>query len=289
MDNLTGYFTEAHKLDRKAYISRAKISSALEGMEYFFAEYREGIKRPVTPKMELGRKLHFMTLEREAFLRSRVIHRFDDLRSAKAQEWLKRINIEQPGATIMSLEDARRYDRIVDRIMSHKLAGRLIATAIKERHGYARCPDTGALLYSRPDIKTPEGEIAELKFVQSADPFRFNRQQYQMRWFMQLAFYNYVDGLIEGERRRDNLLYIAVEDDYPHRLEVLPLDPDFEKMGNVLWMSGRDKILHCLRQDPNMENFEVWRQDSLKPKTLKPELFMINNDERFHGPMATGS
>lgn len=287
-DLITGYFNQAHKLDRRAYISRAKVGVALDGMEYFFAEYGEGIRRPATPKMELGRKLHFMTLEREEFRRTRCVHRFENLNSLKAQEWLKRVKIEHPTATIMSFEESLRFDRIVDRIMSHKVAGRLIATAIKERHGYAICPETGAILYSRPDIKTPEGEIAELKFVQSADPFRFNRQQFQMKWFMQLAFYNAVDGLIEGKRRRDNLFYIAVEDEYPHRLEVLPMHPDFEAMGDVLWKEGRDKILRCLARDPQMKNFDVWREDSFTPKTLKPEMFMMNNEERYHGLMAMG-
>lgn len=287
-DVLTGYFKQAHQLDRKSYISRAKVALALEGLEYFFAEYGEGIRRPVTQKMELGRKLHFMTLEREEFRRTRLVHRFQSLKEPKAQEWLKRVQIEQPGATIMSLEESLRYDRIVDRIMSHKVAGRLIATGIKERHGYCRCPQTGAVLYSRPDIKTPEGEIAELKFVRSADPFFFNRQQFAEKWFMQLAFYNFVDGEIEGARRRDNLFYIAVEDEYPHRLEVLPLDPDFERMGDVLWTEGRDKILRCLEQDPQMRNFEVWRQESFKPKTIRPEPWMMNNEERYHGLMNHG-
>lgn len=286
---LTGYFEQPHKLDRRAYISRSKVALALDAMEYYFALYGEGIRRPVTKQMEEGRKLHQAVLENEDFRRNRVIHRFENLRTSDAQKWVQQKLREYPRANIMSVEESLRYDRIIDRVMSHKMAGPLISQALKERHGYAICPRTGATLYSRPDILTAQGEIAELKFVRSVDEFDFNRQQYQERWFMQLAFYNAVDGLIRGHRQVDNCFYIGVEWDYPHRLAVLPIDPDFEKMGEVLWNEGMDRILACLKLDPLMKNYEVWRSESFVARQLKPEMWMMNNDQRFHGLIGLGA
>lgn len=289
MSSLTGYFKEAHKLDRKAYISRAKVGLALEGLEYYFSEYGEGIRRPETLQQIEGRKLHAMTLEPEEFRKNRMIHRFQNLKSPEAQTWIKRVNLEYPQATIMSLEESLRYDRIVDRVMSHKLAGPLISQAVKERHGYATCERTGALLYSRPDILTAFGEIAELKFVRSVDEFDFNREQYSYKWFMQLAFYNAVEGLIKKKRLVDNCFYIAVEHYYPHRVAVLTLDPTYEQMGEILWNEGLDKIQACMALDPQMKNFEVWRSESFKARKITPEYFMLNNDQRFRGLIGIGA
>lgn len=286
---LQGYFKQAHSLDRKAYVSRSKIATANEGLEYLFAEYGEGIQRPVTPIMLEGRKLHMATLEPEEYRRRYPTHRFNDTSTPEAKAWEARMKRENQGIQLISPMERLRVDRIVDRIMSHKLAGPLLSTATNERHGYAYCPRTGALLYSRPDILTSHGEIAELKFVKSVDPFAFNRQQYSEKWFMQLAFYNAVHGLITGERRVGNCFFIAVEHFYPHRIAVLTLTPTYEQMGDILWNEGLDKILFCMGQDPQMKNYEVWRHESNKARELEPEYFMMNNDERFKPLMGIGA
>lgn len=284
-----GYLPKAQQLDRRAYISRAKIALMLEAPEYFFALYGEGKKRPTTKAMELGRRLHYATLENTEFRRNRQIYRMDNLNTIEGRKWHERVQREYPGAPIMSMAEALTMDRIVDRVMSHKLAGELIRGARTEHHGYARCPRTGLLLYSRPDILTTEGAVGELKFVKSVDEFAFNRQQYSDRWFMQLAFYNYVDGLITGTRKPDNCFYIAVETEYPHRLIVPTLHPTYEVMGDILWNEGLDKIRECMERDPQMRNFEVWRAHSNKARSIEPEYFMMNNDPRFQGLIGIGA
>lgn len=284
-----GYFAKRQPLDRRAYISRAKIATALEGLEYFFAKYGEGRQRPASKVMELGKKLHFATLENRNYMRTRQVYRMASLQSAEGVAWLKRVNREYPGAPILSMQESIDIDRIVDRIMSHKQAGELIRKARTEYHGYAICPLTGRVLYSRPDILSAEGAVGELKFVRSVDEFEFNRQQYSERWFMQLAFYNYVDGLICGERKPDNCFYIAVEYEYPHRILVLTLHPNYEAMGDILWREGLEKIDACLERDPQMKNYEIWRAHSYQARQIEPEYFMMNNDKRFQHLMGIGT
>lgn len=286
---LTGYFPKRQPLERRAYISRAKIATALEGLEFFFAKYGEGRQRPPTKAMELGKKLHYATLENRAYLQNRQVYRMASLQSAEGQAWLKRVQREYPGAPIISSTESIEIDRIVHRIMSHKQAGELIRAARTEHHGYAICPLTGRVLYSRPDILTAAGAVGELKFVKCVDEFEFNRQQYSERWFMQLAFYNYVDGLITGTRKPDNCFYIAVETEYPHRIRVLTLHPTFEEMGDILWREGLEKIDACLERDPQMRNFEVWRAHSYAAREIEPEYFMLNNDKRFTHLLGIGA
>lgn len=283
---VTGYFREPHKLDRRAYISNAKIDLALSGLELFFAAYGEGIFPETTPAQLEGRRLHMATLEPEEWRKVRCVHRFQDFRSPEAKAWLLRIERENPGAVIMNHTEDLRYQRIVDRILSHRRAGQLIRESATELYGYARCPRTGMILHSRPDIRTKSGWIGDLKFVRNIDDF--NREQFRQRWFMQLAFYNFVEGLITGQRQSGNCFWIAVEIKYPHRIAVLTMESDYEKMGDVLWNDGLDRILECLERDPQMKNFEVWRAHSNKAREIKPEVWMVQNDQRFVDAISVG-
>lgn len=275
-----GYFTERQEMDRKAYISHHKNKLALRGLEYFFALYGEGIKELPTPGQLAGQKMHYAVLERKKFLQNRFVSRFEDFRSAPSQEWRDRVLRENPGAQIMTLNESLKYDRVIDRIMSHPVAGPLISNALRERHGYARCPRTGLMLYSRPDIITDHREIGELKFTRSLDGFL--REAYRERYPMQLAFYQAVDNLLNEDQLVNNCFYIAVEFDYPHRLRVIELEPQFEAMGHKDWNYAMDLIKECLDRDPQMKNYEIWRRDSYRMmKGQKPELWMLTNEERY--------
>ncbi len=287
MANLTGYFDAPQIQDRRAYISRNKIAIALKGLEFFFTNYGEGIRSEETEQMREGRKLHQAVLEPELWRRNKQVYRFASTRAPGYSEWSMRVMREYPGSNIMSLQESLRYERIVDRVMSHRLAGDLIRRALRERHGYGVCPRTGAQLYSRPDLKTPEGWLGELKFVRSIDAFEFGRQQHREKWFMQLAFYNFVDSLITGTRLKGNCFYIAVEHFYPHRIAVLTLSPDFEAMGDALWNEGLDKILACLKVDPEIKNFEIWRALSNQANELTPEPWMLDRSASLKNLIGT--
>jgi hypothetical protein len=278
---IPGYHSSALPIDRRNYISKAKIHLALNGMEKYFSVYGEGLRMPETEAMLRGRRLHQAVLEPELFRRNRFISKFENMNTEAAKAWAKQKLREYPDAKIMSLSEDLELNRLIDRVMSHPMAGPLIAKAMKEKHGYAKCPRTGLTLYSRPDIVTAEREIAELKFVKSVDEFQFTRQQFSERWNMQLAFYNHVDGLINGERIIGNCFYIAVDPVYPHPIRVFTLSPVFEQMGDVLVEEGIDKIQECLEKDPEMRNFEHWRTASYRASEIRPEYWMLNNDERF--------
>lgn len=284
-----GYYLESQTKDRRAYISRAKIATMLKGPEYFFARYGENLKDEDTPARARGRLLHRAVLEPRKFQATKVVHRFDSFKTAAAREWKQRLLMEQPDAMIMSADESFEIDRLVERVRTHKLAGRLIEAARREHHGYAVDPETGLLLYSLPDVITDHDEVADLKFIGSADPFEFNRQQFREMWFMQLAFYNHVHALITGVKRSENTFFIAVEDKYPHRIEVLTMDKKYEEMGECLFRQGLADLKEFLAADPNISNFEVWRRRSNQAKGLEPEYFMLNNDPRFQHLLGFGA
>lgn len=287
---LTGYFSKPHDLPRSKYISNNKIDLALDGTEYCYALYGEGIQRPVTPQMEYNKMLHQATLEPEIYQRNRFIRRFDNMNSKEAQDWLKRIQRENPGARIVSPAESLKVDRIVDKIMSHSVAGEIIRKSKKEMHGYAICPRTGSVLYSRPDLLTIYGQIGDLKFVRSVDEFWFNREQWSMGWYRQIAFYSFVDALIHSiVRPLTNCFFIAVEPVYPHKLAIIQVDPDYIKIGDAKWNRGMDLFLECLARDPEIKNPEAWRVASNEVKHIKPEFFMTNNDPLLRDLMGMGA
>lgn len=283
-----GYFQEPLPLDRRAYASKAKLELALQGLEYFFAAYGEGIFTPSTAKQVEAQRLHMAVLERDRWRRLKFVHRFESLKEPKAQEWVRRVQRENPGAVILNPYEDTRYQRIVDRVLSHPKAGAFIRDGRTELHGYARCPRTGMLLYSRPDVVTKQGWVGDLKFVDSVDDQAFNRAQYRNRWFLQLAFYNFVHGLITGEHVLENCFWIAVEHEYPHRVQVFTMEVDFEKMGLALMNHALDLVQECLAKDPEMKNFEVWRAHSYKARKLAPEPWMAMNNPLLMDAVSVG-
>lgn len=284
----TGYFAEALPLDRRSYVSKAKLELALQGLEYFFSAYGEGIFPTSTSKQIENQRLHMACLERDRWRQLCFVHKFESLREPKAQEWIKRVNRENPGAVILSPYEELRYRRIVERVLSHRKAGPMILEGRTELHGYAPCPRTGITLYSRPDVITKQGWLGDLKFVGSVEAQQFNRDQYRNRWFMQLAFYNFVHGLITGQHVLENCFWITVESEYPHRVQVYTMEVDFEKMGLALFNHALDLILGCLQRDPEMKNYEVWRAHSFKAQRLSPEPWMAMNNPLLMDAVATG-
>lgn len=283
-----GYFKERIDCDRKQYISRNKLDLALDGLEFFYTAYGEGIFPESTTAQIEGQRLHKAILEPLEWRRTKFVHRYENLYAPEAKAWVQRVERENPGCLIMSVHQSLKYDRIVERVMSHKLAGALIKNSRTELHGYAKCPRTGAWLYSRPDIITPQGWIGDLKFCRNVDEKQFNRDQFASRWYMQLAFYNFVHRLITGENLSGNCFWLAVEIKYPHRIRVHTMDTDYEKMGESSWTRAMDEILECLQKDPEMKNYEVWREKSNYAGAIRPEAWMAMSDQRFVDAIGTG-
>lgn len=278
---IKGYFRQKKINNTSEYISFNKIRLAHAGLEHFFSLYGEGILEKPTKAQIRGRIFHEACLEPQRFLMNK--HTAPPKLSGKDLEiWTQRVERENSQAYFMTTDEVREIDRMREKVFSHKLVGQILENAIVEKHGYAKCPRTGLMLYSRPDILTKKSYIADLKFVQSADPFMFKRQQYSMLWFVQLAFYNYVHSLITGKPHSENCFFIAVEHRYPHKICVMTLTEKFQRMGEIVFEEMIDKIKACLELDPKIEDFEVWRRDSNNAIDIDPDMWMLNKDPRFY-------
>lgn len=277
--NLKGYYKAPFMIDRRSYISNAKIQSILEAPAKFFARYGEGVEPKKTAAMEEGAILHEWALRPDEFERRVIIHRFKDFRTKESQEWKKN---QARDALIMNEHERDKYRKIVDRLYENPLARDLLSKSKRESHGYANDPETGSLLYSRPDFNTTDEIIGELKFVASSEPDAFQRQQFNEGWFIQGGFYNYVDGLIRGEHRPQNFLYIAVEKLYPHITEIYPLGEVYEEMAMRKIRKGITLITEYMQKDPALANRSMWPGYVGKAKELVPTYPQLASDPEFY-------
>lgn len=282
-----GYFDRAQDLD--FYVSRAKIVTILESLEKFFARYGEGRKTKSTAAMDDGQIYHEAVLRPAEYQRRLHVHRFKNFQSNDAKFWRNKTIEETPDAIIMSEAEIAEVEKIVDAVNSDPLVRRLLNKALKETHGYAKCPKTGIWLYSRPDIVTEDGFVAELKFVKSVDFDDFDRQQFYEKWYIQLAFYNYVHCLINGIEKNQNVLYIAVENEYPHRVRCFTFAPNheceslpYEEMGMIKVHKGIELVDRFRKADPTFTNRKIWFNHGVGVRQLKPKFHYLNNDPDFN-------
>jgi hypothetical protein len=280
------YQKEAEKLPSLSYISNSKIAAVLESPELFWARYFGGVKQKTTQAMEDGHMLHQAVLEPEVFRKNRTIHNFDSFRTKEAKMWREETLKFNPNALIMSKEEAQEVENIIEAVWAHEYAGKILAQAVTERHGYAEDPDLG-LLYSRTDIHTAEGMIGDLKFVRSCNPSKFLNEQFNEGWYTQLAFYDHVDGLIHNRKNYGNRFYIAVEKNPPYIVRVFPLDKQFEKMGEIMWRKGAAKLKELLAIGGDGQR-GVWFAESNSLTELTPKLWMLDSQPEFTDLISIG-
>jgi hypothetical protein len=286
------YEKEPRNLPSLSYISNSKISCMLDGQQHFHMRYFKGYRKPPTPAMVKGKQLDQAILHPQLFEKNLTNHDFKDWRTKESQKWREETMASNPNAIILGKDEIQEYRDIIDSVHSHKIAGAILKNNLQDRYGYAADDDFG-LLMSALDIRTGDGLIGDLKAVNDVDLFHFTRKCYEMRWFMQLAFYQHVDKLITGNQEKDNCFFIAVDTSAPpYTTEVITFDrqttdTDFYAMGETLWRSGALKIRNMLAGGPSGER-HVWIDPTHEIKKIKPELWMVGKPE-FAGLIGVGA
>jgi hypothetical protein len=280
------YSTKRILTDSREYISNAQIQLILESPKKYFARYGEGIKTPETQAMREGRILHSWVLEPEKFLTECIIAPYKDFRTNEAKEWRDAILESKPEAMIVTEEKHTEFKAIVEAVWSDEFVASTLSTARKEMHGYATHKSTQ--LYSRPDFITAEGLIGDLKFVRSASPRDFQNAQFFDGYYIQAAFYNMVDRIINNDQKAEDFIYIAVEKTYPHIVQVYTLGTIYEAMGQKKIDHAIDLITYFRSTDMEMKNKKLWPGYSFEVKELNPTYSHIVSDPIFEEFLTLG-
>lgn len=277
---MIGYFQDKQE-SIVNYVSNSRIQLISDAPIKYFARYGEKVKDEPTPAMIEGQIIHQAILEPTVFFDRIVKSEYANFMTNAAKDWRRMILAENPAALILTEDKIDYYKRLSDSVMRDKVIREMIEKSTKETHGYAVDKETGMILYSRPDIVTSDGMIADLKTTVCAEPRKFNNDQFFTGYFVQLSFYNYVHGLITGKHTEQNAFFIAVEKKYPHVTCVYTLDRRFEAMANKSMRKGIDLIYSYMKIDPGFKDKSRWPGYFQGVMQLEPTYGMLASDPEY--------
>lgn len=286
----TGYFEEEIKVDdRLMYLSNSKMQSILDDPGKFFGQYSPGApKRKSTAAMDWGRLMHLRALEPEKYktqVKAAPIFKGKGSKAAK-EEWEL---TKDPNEIYSDEDEMAEIEKAFDGLMRNKYAKHLIERSTKERHGYAKHPQLGLWLYSRPDIHTEwqnTNWVTDYKTCSGLDDESIKMALYGMRYYAQVMFYVIVDEIINGITINEGAATIFHESKFPYNARVIGLDPLWQGMGRIKFLQGATKYQTHRQMNPGCDNPSLWALDELGESS--PEYWMLRKDPEFAPLMSIG-
>lgn len=153
------------------------------------------------------------------------------------------------GLTIVSRFDMEKVDAMVEAVLAHQGARRLLEPAgTAELSAFARCPDTGVWLRARFDRLLDDGPAVDLKTTRgSASSTGFGAEAAKHGYPVQEGHYVDTLELVTGERRP--MSFIVVEKRPPHLVAVHAFDEATRIAGRELAARARELYAACRASD----------------------------------------
>lgn len=226
--------------------------SALDEMHRSPLHYRawvDGIEAEPTAALRFGTALHMALLEPERFARTYIVAPdFGDLRSSKSRErrdaWLE----GNPGVIMLSRDDEAAILGMLEAVMKHPAASRLILDGTPEVTLRWTDEITGLRCKSRADYWVKSRRLAvDLKSTDDASPDGFARSVTKWRYFVQDALYRM--GFAECGEPIDHFAILAVEKRPPFAVAVYTLDDDAVRKGYEAARRDIERLRECLQRN----------------------------------------
>lgn len=247
----TGFYT-AEELTNAAYHASPGISNSglkLIGDKtpfHFWGRYLAP-GRPQftsTAAMFVGTAFHAASLEPEKFEDEYVIANFKDRRAAGYKAWA-----EAQLKHILMASDLRNVLGMRRSLFGHTVAGGLLRSGGDfEYSAYAEDPETGVLLRARADFMSNDGWIVDLKKCQDASDAGCRKAIENYGYWQQDPFYLDVFELAGGERP-EGFVFIFVEEDFPHAVNVVYLSEEDRARGQKKYRKNLRLYAHCLENN----------------------------------------
>lgn len=245
------------------YFSWNKCKYALQSPKAFYRHYAQNKVKEPTKAMDFGSMVHLAALEPAKF-RDRFIEQpdFGDMRSStnrkKRDDWQ---NEQRRDALIVTQEDMGKLVEMVENIMDHPGALKLLTGGRSEGWGYVFDEEFGRWQLIRPDFTTNNLITVELKTTS--------------KWFKDAdawareAFYTGYDGQLAHNTRGNSMLHGLKESNRKGAWVVVQSVEPFEvwvfTCGEQLMLSGETKCFKAyhrindhLERDPEMKNPKLW-------------------------------
>ena len=228
----------AYKLTEAEYHESAEYDAIHAGdfkhmeksMQHFIWHRRHPPQKDV---FDVGRMLHLLVLEPHKFHDRLAV--FDGRRQGKKWEAFKE---EHAGKTILKPDDFNLIQRMANAVQQHPVARAIInhKDAVIEESLFWYDPASGEKCKCRPDIRIgSEKLVADLKGVVSAGRPAFSKACAQYGYQYQAPFY--LDGATNAMSEHDTFLFIAVEKQPPHGVQVFQANHEFVETGRIKYQT----------------------------------------------------
>ena len=222
------------KDSNKTYHSHNSISASGLKLIYKKSMYHFLNQTPYNSSaMNFGSAVHSVLLEpnnKDIIVLPQDIN----LRLKKDREKRDSIIEKNKNKTLITYDENKALQHIVDNVHSHNLASKLLLDINEVEHSYyGKIDDIDVRV--RPDGLKRDRYILDIKTCQDASPQAFKSSIYKYAYHLQACFYSEALGYDPSEFR-----FIVIENKYPYDVAVYSLSEDLIEKGKLAWRIAFD-------------------------------------------------
>lgn len=251
---------EAYHADKTA-VNSGSLVRMTKSPRAFHAAFFLGKNPEPTKAMKFGSLAHMALLQGSKFKEKYVVMpeivgytkdgkpttsgNAKDVQDKKAK-WLA----DQPeGAIITTEADRERLFAMIDSVLSHEQAVKLLSQGQPEVAGYWRDPETGIRCRIKPDfISFGVNSYLEVKTTTDSIWEHFRRSVESLRYDIQVAMYEEGIHQITGHRP-EHSVWLAIESQYPFEVACFEVPDQYKSTGLYEFKEGLKRIKECVLED----------------------------------------
>ncbi len=242
----------------KTFINSSSIKKMVKSPKAFFTAFFLNKNEEPTPAMKFGTLAHMAMLQGSKFKDRYVImpefvgYTLDGRPSAQSKDakekkakWLSE---QDPTAIITTEEDRERLFAMIDSLLSHEQASKLLSNGQAEVAGYWRDQETGLGLRIKPDFLSFDlGASVDVKTTADSVWESFRRSVENYRYDIQASMYE--DGIhqITG-KKPDHTVWIAIESQGSYEVACFEVPPQYQATGHFEYAAAKRRIKDCIEK-----------------------------------------
>jgi hypothetical protein len=237
---------EEYHLD-KNFTSSTGLRKIQKSPANFLAYTNGELDKEDTDSRRFGNACHTALLEGTKFWERYVLSpEFGDMRSSKNREkrdaWLSEL---PPGISSITEEDLSDLKGVVESVLGHKDAIKLLKNSSREVSGYYQDEETGIFLRIRPDILSNDISIlTDFKTTKDCSLEGFSKEIWKWRYDFQIAMYGSGVKAISG-RIPEFHAFLCVETCPPYECAVWIADDALLEIGQRDYRKALIKLKEC--------------------------------------------
>lgn len=233
----------------KTAINSTSLKKILKSPATFYSDFVLGVKDEPTEAMKFGTLVHRAILEPESFLKSYIVTpEFGDLRSKAnkmaKEEWLSSLPVE---TIVTTREELEHLTGMIESILKHEGARRLLSNGIPEVVGYYRDDETGLKCRVKVDfLRFDVSAVIDLKTTKDCSITSFSKDIWNRGYHFQLAMYCEAVRAISG-KKVEYPAFVAVEKKPPYEVAVYLADDGMLDLGYQQYRRAMRTLSECLK------------------------------------------